>query len=51
MSIDHELGWTTMALAGLVYAVFPQAAQSRLARIHFWMHNAALPVMNGAENT
>ncbi|MEO8132772.1 MAG: cytochrome-c oxidase [Betaproteobacteria bacterium] len=39
------LGWTTFALAGLIYAVYPDAAKSRLARIHFWLHNAAVPVM------
>jgi hypothetical protein len=39
------LGWTTMALAGLIYSVFPQAAASRLARVHFWLHNVAVPVM------
>jgi len=39
------LGWTTLALAGLVYGAYPEAATSRLARIHFWLHNASLPVM------
>jgi hypothetical protein len=39
------LGWATMALAGLVYSVFPQAGMSRLARIHFWLNNLSLPVM------
>ena len=39
------LGWATMALAGLIYVQFPQAAQARLAKIHFWIHNLALPVM------
>jgi hypothetical protein len=39
------LGWATMALAGLIYSVFPQAGASRLAKIHFWLHNIALPVM------
>ena len=42
------LGWTTMALAGLIYSVFPQAGASRLARLHFWLLNLALPVMMGA---
>jgi cbb3-type cytochrome oxidase subunit 1 len=41
------LGWTTMALAGLIYSVFPQAGESRLARVHFWLLNLALPVMMG----
>ena len=39
------LGWATMALAGLIYVQFPQVAETRLAKIHFWMHNLALPVM------
>lgn len=39
------LGWTTMALAGLIYSVFPKAGESRLARAHFWLMNLALPVM------
>ena len=42
------LGWATMALAGIVYTVFPQAGESRLARVHFWTHNISLPVMMGA---
>ena len=39
------LGWVTLALAGLIYTLFPHAAQSRLARIHFWLQNLATPVM------
>jgi hypothetical protein len=39
------LGFATMALAGLIYVQFPAAAETRLAKIHFWVHNAALPVM------
>ena len=42
------LGWTTMALAGLIYSVFPRAGESRLARLHFWLLNLALPVMMSA---
>ncbi|CDG83630.1 putative membrane protein [Janthinobacterium agaricidamnosum NBRC 102515 = DSM 9628] len=39
------LGWASMALAGLIYSVFPKAGQSRLAKFHFWTMNLALPVM------
>jgi hypothetical protein len=39
------LGFTVLALAGLIYSVFPEAGASRLARVHFWLHNIALPVM------
>lgn len=42
------LGWTTLALAGLIYSVFPEAGDSRLARTHFWLLNLSLPVMMGA---
>lgn len=39
------LGWATMALAGLIYSVFPDAGRSKLARLHFWLANLSLPVM------
>ncbi|RJF96362.1 cytochrome-c oxidase [Noviherbaspirillum saxi] len=39
------LGWATMALAGLIYSVFPDAGESKLARVHFWLANISLPVM------
>ncbi len=39
------LGFVTLALAGLIYSVFPQAGQSKLAKVHFWLMNLALPVM------
>ena len=37
------LGWASLALIGLVYHAFPQAAETRLAHIHFWIHNLGLP--------
>lgn len=39
------LGWTTLALAGLTYTLFPKAGASRLASLHFWLMNVSLPVM------
>jgi hypothetical protein len=39
------LGWATMVLVGLIYTVFPAAGNSKLAKIHFWLHNIAVPVM------
>ena len=41
------LGWATLALTGLVYAVYPVMAETALARWHFWLHNLGLPVMMG----
>jgi len=38
------LGWASLALAGIVYHLYPAASTTRLARIHFWLHNLALPV-------
>lgn len=39
------LGWVSMALFGLICGVYPAVAASRLATLHFWLHNVALPVM------
>lgn len=38
------LGWASLALAGIIYHLYPAAAATRLATIHFWMHNVLLPV-------
>jgi hypothetical protein len=32
-----------LALAGVVYHFYPAAAETKLARIHFWAHNLLLP--------
>jgi hypothetical protein len=42
------LGWTTLALAGLIYSVFPKAGASKLAKVHFWLMNLSLPAMMAA---
>src|SRR3954452_8996751 len=39
------LGWMSMALAGLIYVAFPAAAETTLAKVHFWLHNISLPIM------
>jgi hypothetical protein len=57
MSISHKfeyasvhahinlVGWASMALAGIIYHVFPSAGTSTLGKIHFWLHNIGLPIM------
>lgn len=40
------LGWVSMAIAGLVYHIFPRAT-GLLGKIHFWMHNLGIPLMMG----
>lgn len=37
------LGWVSLALAGIIYHLYPAAAETRLARVHFWLHNLGLP--------
>lgn len=37
-------GWLTLAMAGVVYRTWPDAAGTRLATAHFWLHNLGLPV-------
>lgn len=32
------LGWVSMTLFGLFYRFFPQAAQTTLAKVHFWIY-------------
>lgn len=38
------LGWATLALAGILYTLFPAAGNNRLAVVHFWLHNIGLPI-------
>jgi hypothetical protein len=38
------LGWASLGLAGLVYHFYPAASVTMLAKVHFWLHNVALPV-------
>ena len=42
------VGWATGAIAGLLYLFFPKAAQSRLGKAHFILHNLGVPVMMSA---
>ncbi|MGD8189533.1 cytochrome-c oxidase [Brevibacillus ginsengisoli] len=57
MSITHKiqfapshahinlLGWTSLALAGVIYTLFPRLGLTGLGKWHFWLHNLGLPVM------
>jgi len=38
------LGFATLALAGVIYKAYPAAAETRLAHVHFWIHNLGLPI-------
>lgn len=39
------LGWVSLALGGLLYHLFPDAAKSRLGKWHFWLHMLGIPIM------
>ncbi|MGO0062762.1 cytochrome-c oxidase [Brevibacillus fluminis] len=39
------LGWVSLALAGIIYCLFPQAGVGKLGKWHFWLHNIGLPLM------
>ncbi|MDF2724736.1 MAG: hypothetical protein K0Q59_4411 [Paenibacillus sp.] len=42
------LGWVSMAIFGLIYHFYPLAAETKLAKTHFWLHNIGVPVMQGS---
>jgi hypothetical protein len=38
------VGWLSLAMAGVIYHLYPTASQTRLAKAHFWLHNIGLPI-------
>ena len=42
------LGWVSMALFGIIYHFYPRAAETKLAKTHFWLHNICVPIMQGS---
>ena len=39
------LGWVSMGLTALLYRSFPDTARSRLAALHFYLYQLAVPSM------
>lgn len=39
------LGWVSLALAGVIYHLYPHLENTGLAKAHYWLHNIGLPVM------
>ena len=39
------LGWAMLALSGLFYHIFPEAAEKTLSKIYFWLVNIGIPIM------
>lgn len=42
------LGWVSMEIFGIIYSIYPRAAESGLAKTHFWLHNSGVPLMQVA---
>ena len=40
-------GWLSLAMAGVIYKLYPAAAATKLAMAHFWLHNVGLPIFMG----
>ncbi|WP_144462033.1 cytochrome-c oxidase [Siminovitchia fortis] len=39
------LGWVSLAIAGILYLLFPHLPLTSAAKAHFWLHNIGLPIM------
>lgn len=39
------LGWTSLALAGIIYHLFPAISKNIYAKLHFWCANIGIPLM------
>jgi hypothetical protein len=39
------LGWLSLAVAAVLYRLWPEAAATRLAKAHFALYNAGFPIM------
>jgi hypothetical protein len=37
-----------LGINGVIYSIYPAVAETKLAKIHFWLHNIGVPVMQGA---
>ena len=38
------LGWTLLALVGLIFTRLPRLAETKLAKAFFWIYNIAVPI-------
>ncbi|MDY0871622.1 cytochrome-c oxidase [Dongia rigui] len=39
------LGWVSLGIIGCLYLQKPALATTRLAKLHFWLHNIGTPLM------
>lgn len=38
------VGFTTTAIFGVIYSLYPGAANNTLGKTHFWLHNIGVPI-------
>ena len=41
----NVVGWLTTAAIGAIYSIYPQAGNSALGKVHFWLYNIGLPFL------
>ena len=41
----NVVGWLTTAAIGAIYSIYPNAGNSMLGKVHFWLYNIGLPFL------
>lgn len=41
----NVVGWLSTGLIGVIYSVYPEAGNSSLGKMQFWLYNIGLPVL------
>jgi len=41
----NVVGWLTTVAVGVIYSIYPQAGNSALGKLQFWLYNLGLPIL------
>ncbi len=41
----NVVGWLTTVAIGVIYSVYPEAGNSNLGKLQFWLYNLGLPIL------
>lgn len=41
----NVVGWLTTVTVGVIYSIYPQAGNSALGKLQFWLYNLGLPIL------
>lgn len=41
----NVVGWLTTVAVGVIYSIYPQAGNSTLGKLQFWLYNLGLPIL------